>query len=118
MPASGHLLPSRAVPSDGSLSPDSCRADGVPVTAGMGPGCVKTQSDLVVMPRGARISAFFCSPRDHAPQNSWCAFTVCKVFTQPGPTSAVTGIPPAWRLLGNEPSNALKEGRSFGATDP
>ena len=32
----GHLLPSRAIPSDGSLSPDSCRARRVPVTAEMG----------------------------------------------------------------------------------
>ena len=47
----------------------------------MGPGCVKTKSDLVVMPRGARISAFFCFPRDHTPQNSWCAFTVQSFHT-------------------------------------
>jgi hypothetical protein len=33
------------------------------------------------MPRGARISAFFCSPRDHTPQNSWCAFTVRSFHT-------------------------------------
>ncbi len=32
----GHLRPSRAVPSDGSLSPDSCRARRVPLTAEMG----------------------------------------------------------------------------------
>jgi hypothetical protein len=42
---------------------------------------VKTQSDLVVMPRGARISAFFCFPRDRTPQNSWCAFTVQSFHT-------------------------------------
>jgi hypothetical protein len=42
---------------------------------------VKTQSDLVVMPRGARISAFFCFPRDRTPQNSWCDFTVQSFHT-------------------------------------
>jgi hypothetical protein len=38
----------------------------------MGPGCAKTRSDLVGMLCGARISALFCSPRDHSPQNSGC----------------------------------------------
>src|SRR6267378_662179 len=32
----GHLQPSRAVPSDGSLSPDSCRPGRVPLTAELG----------------------------------------------------------------------------------
>jgi hypothetical protein len=40
-----------------------------------GPGCAKTRSDLVVMLCGARISALFCSPRDHSPQNSGCICT-------------------------------------------
>jgi hypothetical protein len=32
-----HLLPSRAIPSDGSLSPDSCRARRILLTAELGP---------------------------------------------------------------------------------
>ena len=43
----------------------SCRSGRAPATVNVVRGCVKTQSDLVVMPRGARISAFFCCPRDH-----------------------------------------------------
>ena len=37
----------------------------------MGPGRVKTRSDLVVMPCGARIFAFIRSPCAHTPQKSW-----------------------------------------------
>ncbi len=33
----GHLRPSRAIPSDGSLSPDSCRARRMLLTAALGP---------------------------------------------------------------------------------
>ena len=40
------------------LTLDSCRADPTLVTAALGPGCVKTQSDLVVMPRGVRPTSF------------------------------------------------------------
>ena len=49
----------------------------VPATlaSATGPGCAKTRSDLVVMLSGARISALFCSPRDHSPQNSGCICT-------------------------------------------
>jgi hypothetical protein len=65
----------------GSLFPDSCHPGWMPMTAALGPGCVKTQSDLVVTPRRARISAFFCFPRDRTPQNSWCAFTVQSFHT-------------------------------------
>ena len=32
-------------------------------------GCAKTQSDLVIMPCGARILSLFCSPLDHSPRN-------------------------------------------------
>ena len=37
----------------------------------MGLGRVKTKSDLVVMPSGRQIFAFFCSQRDRIAQNSW-----------------------------------------------
>src|SRR5262249_31396367 len=40
-----------------------------------GLGCVKTKSDLVVMPSGRQIFAFFCSSHDHRAQNSGCGYT-------------------------------------------
>jgi Tannase and feruloyl esterase len=40
-----------------------------------GPGRVKTGSDLVAKPCGARIPAFIRSPCARTPQKSWCAFT-------------------------------------------
>ena len=46
-----------------------------------GPGCVKTRSDLVVMPCGARIFALICPPCAHTPQKSWCAFTAQSFHT-------------------------------------
>ena len=44
-------------------------------STGFDPGCAKTRSDLVIMPCGARILSFFCSPLDHSPQNSGCIYT-------------------------------------------
>jgi hypothetical protein len=44
-------------------------------SAALGPGCVKTKSDLVVMPSERRIFALFCPERDHKPQNSGCGYT-------------------------------------------
>src|SRR5277367_1114879 len=38
-------------------------------------GRVRTKSDLVVMPSEGRVFAFFCSERDHKPQNSGCGYT-------------------------------------------
>src|ERR1700693_3135547 len=38
------------------------------VMAGLGPGFVKTKSDLVVMPSRGRIFAFFSSAHDHRAQ--------------------------------------------------
>jgi hypothetical protein len=38
----------------------------------MGLACVKTKTDLVVMPSGGRIFAFFCSERYEKPQYSGC----------------------------------------------
>src|SRR2546428_4658944 len=46
-----------------------------------GLGCAKTKSDLVVMPSEARIFAFFCSERDHKPQNSGCGYTMQSFHT-------------------------------------
>src|ERR1700730_5691742 len=40
--------------------------------SGLGLGCAKTQSDLVVMPCRRRIFTFACTARDHRPQNYWC----------------------------------------------
>src|SRR5712692_547112 len=45
------------------------------VTAEDDLGCVKTKPDLVVMPSEGRMFAFFCSERDHKPQNSGCGYT-------------------------------------------
>jgi hypothetical protein len=42
---------------------------------------VKTKSDLVVMPSEERIFAFFCSERDHKPQNSGCGYTTQSFHT-------------------------------------
>ena len=41
----------------------------------MGLGRVKTKSDLVVVPSGRQIFAFFYSPRDRRAQNSGCGYT-------------------------------------------
>jgi molecular chaperone DnaK (HSP70) len=38
-------------------------------------GRVKTKSDLVVMPSGRQIFAFFCSPHDRRAQKSRCGYT-------------------------------------------
>src|SRR5258705_8543428 len=48
---------------------------------GLGLGCVKTKSDLVVMPSEGRIFAFFCSERDYKPQNSGCGYTTHSFHT-------------------------------------
>src|SRR5258705_9914421 len=41
----------------------------------------QTKSDLVVMPSEGRIFAFFCSERDHKPQNSGCGYTTQNFHT-------------------------------------
>ena len=41
----------------------------------LGLGRVKTKSDLVVVPSGRQIFAFFYSPRDRRAQNSGCGYT-------------------------------------------
>jgi hypothetical protein len=45
------------------------------VVAGLDPGRVKTKSNLVVALSGGGIFAYFCSERDHKPQNSGCGYT-------------------------------------------
>jgi hypothetical protein len=47
----------------------------------LGLGRVKTKSDLVVMPSGRQIFAFFCSPHDHRAQNSRCGDTARSFYT-------------------------------------
>jgi hypothetical protein len=47
----------------------------------LGPGRVKTKSHLVVMLSGGQISAYFCSERDHKPQNSGCSHTAQRFHT-------------------------------------
>jgi hypothetical protein len=44
-------------------------------------GRVKTKSDLVVMPSGRQIFAFFCSPHDRRAQNSGCGYTAQRFYT-------------------------------------
>ena len=69
-------------------SPDPIRLYGpqggvsiaAPMTA-LGPGCVKTKSDLVVMPSGGRIFVFFRSAHDHRAQNSSCGYTASSFHT-------------------------------------
>jgi hypothetical protein len=43
---------------------------------------VKTRSDLIVMPRGARIFASIRSPYPHTGQKSWCGFTAQRHFPE------------------------------------
>jgi hypothetical protein len=43
--------------------------------------CVKTKSDLVVMPSGRQIFAFFCSPHHCRAQNSGCDYTPQSFYT-------------------------------------
>jgi hypothetical protein len=45
------------------------------------PGCAKTKTDLVVMSSGGRIFVFFCSERDHKPQNCGCGYTAQSFHT-------------------------------------
>jgi hypothetical protein len=47
----------------------------------IGPGCVKTKSDLVVMPSGGRIFVFFRSAHDPRAQNSRCGYTASSFHT-------------------------------------
>src|SRR5262245_10073231 len=49
--------------------------------ADKGLGRVKTKSDLVVVPSGRQIFAFFCSPHDHRAQNSGCGYTALSFHT-------------------------------------
>ena len=59
-PAAVHIaLPIRVI-----LSRNTTAQTAIPA-AGMVRGCAKTKSDLVVMPSGRQIFAFFCSPHDH-----------------------------------------------------
>ena len=46
-----------------------------------GLGCAKTKSDLVLMPNGRQVFAFFCSAPDHRPQNSGCSHTAQRFHT-------------------------------------
>jgi len=53
-----------------------------------GLGRVKTKSDLIVVPSGREIFAFFCSERGHKPQIPG-AVIPRNVFTQRGSAAAV-----------------------------
>src|SRR5208337_2811531 len=44
-------------------------------------GCAKTKSDLVLMPSGRQVFAFFCSAPDHRPQDSGCSHTAQRFHT-------------------------------------
>src|SRR5208337_165356 len=50
-------------------------------TSAVGLGCAKTKSDLVLMPSGRQVFAFFCSAPDHRPQNSGCSHTAQRFHT-------------------------------------
>jgi hypothetical protein len=60
---------------------ESCRRRGHGLAAATDPGCAKTKTDLVVVSSGGRIFAFFCSDRDHKPQNSGCGYTAQSFHT-------------------------------------
>jgi hypothetical protein len=61
---------------------------------GLGLGCAKTQSDLVVMPCRRRIFAFACTARDHRPQNYWCVYTAWCFHT----ARVKSRVPPRGRM--------------------
>src|SRR5216683_7652354 len=73
----------------------------------LGPGRVKTRSDLVVMPCGARIFAFIRSPSAHTPQKSWCAFTA-QSFHTAWATSGHSAAAATWASLSFHPPARLK----------
>ena len=50
-------------------------------TSALALGRVKTKSDLVVVPSGRQIFAFFCSPHDHRAQNFGCGYTAWSFYT-------------------------------------
>src|SRR5258706_386365 len=78
-----------------------CSSDRHPVwMSGIGPGSVKTRSDLVVMPTGARIFAFIRSPCAHAPQKSWCVSTAQSFHTAWAQRRTVQPAAEWVRLLG------------------
>src|SRR5258708_5095697 len=80
-PNGGGCLPINSTKINGSLIRSSgCHSQNLTLSAS-GPGCVKTKSDLVVMPSEGRIFAFFCSERDHKPQNSGCGYTTQSFHT-------------------------------------
>jgi hypothetical protein len=54
------------------LTPDEARRTAMNIARRRS---LKTKTDLVVMPSGGQIFAFFCSERDHMPQNSGCVYT-------------------------------------------
>src|ERR1700730_9322491 len=56
-----------------------------------GLGRVKTKSDLIVMPSGRQIFAFFCSPHDHRTKIPG-AVIPRRVFTQPGSIVCITAV--------------------------
>jgi hypothetical protein len=58
----------------------ACYCDAALASA-LGPGCAKTKTDLVLMSSGGRIFAFFCSERDHKPQNFGCGYTAQSFHT-------------------------------------
>src|SRR5712671_2064167 len=87
----GHLQPSCAVPTDGSLSPDSFRARRMPVTEEMGPGCVKTRTlffKVEFWPRlgGNSSQEIFRHHREGTTKEKDSQQVSRRsVFTQPGP---------------------------------
>ena len=70
----GNRLKQQNVDSEtGEVVPREDTARGYEVAKG--PGRVKTKSNLVVALSGGGIFAYFCSERDHKPQNSGCGYT-------------------------------------------
>jgi hypothetical protein len=72
--------------------------------AASGLGRVKTKIDLVVMPSGRRIFAFFCSERGHKPQNFGCVYTAQRFHTARVKTRLPAQRLDATRFFGARPS--------------
>src|SRR5260370_23734669 len=76
----------------GSYLGNTGRAANLVATAAFDPGCVKTKSDLVVMPSEGRILRFFALSATTS-LKILGAVIPRRVFTQPGPKAASIGPP-------------------------
>ena len=87
----------------------------VGTTSGLGLGCAKTKSDLVVMPSGRQIFAFFRSPHNRRPQNSGCGAYLLALEIERAPATMPTPLRagPSFKLLRPRPQSGLTGRRAL-----